>query len=102
MIYTVILPDETLEEIEEAYLWLLERTQQHAPAWYNRVLDSVYSLENLPSRCPLAPEYKKSKDEVRHLIVGDRIHGYRIVYAIRGDTVVILRFVHGARIISPR
>ncbi|MCL2639277.1 MAG: type II toxin-antitoxin system RelE/ParE family toxin [Phycisphaerales bacterium] len=102
MTYTIIHSDQVNEEIEEAYLWLLERTEQHAPAWYERVLDAIASLKNMPSRCPLAPEYKKSGEEVRHLIIGDHIHGYRIIYAIRGNTVTILRFVHGARVIFPR
>ena len=102
MTYTIIHSDQVNEEIEEAYLWLLERTEQHAPAWYERVLESIASLANLPSRCPLAPENEGSDEEVRHLIVGDRIHGYRIVYAIRDDTVVIYHIVHGARSILPR
>ena len=101
MTYTVIHSNQVNREIEEAYLWLLERTEQHAPAWYERVLESIASLANMPSRCPLASEYKKSKEEVRHLIVGDRIHGYRIIYAIRGNEVFIIRFVHGARSILP-
>jgi len=83
-------------------LWLLERTEQHAPAWHDRVEKSIQSLANMPARCPLASEYKNTREEVRHLIVGDHIHAYRIIYAIRGQTVVILRVVHGARNVFAR
>ncbi len=31
------------------------------------------------------------------MIVGDRVHSYRIVFAIRESTVVILDIIHGAR-----
>ncbi|MCL2640704.1 MAG: type II toxin-antitoxin system RelE/ParE family toxin [Phycisphaerales bacterium] len=98
MTYTVIYSAQAQEELDEAYEWLFEQTVQHAPAWYERVLEAAASLANMPSRCPLAPENEGADEEVRHLIVGDRIHGYRIVYAIRGDTVVIYHIVHGARI----
>jgi plasmid stabilization system protein ParE len=97
MNYTVIITAQALEELEAAYLWLLERTEQHAPAWYNRVLDAVNSLQQMPARCPLAPENEEADEEVRHLIVGDHIHGYRIIFAIRGIDVIVLDIVHGAR-----
>ena len=98
MTYKLIITDQANEEVAEAYLWLLERTE-HAHAWHDRVEKSIQSLANMPSRCPLAPEYRKkgSKDEVRHLIVGDRIHTYRIIYVIRDETVTVLRVIHGAR-----
>ena len=107
MTYTVIITEQALEELEITYQWLLKRTEQHAPAWYNRVLDAINSLENIPARCPLAPENEgggrgergEADEEVRHLIVGDRIHAYRIIFAIRSQTVVILDIVHGARAI---
>ena len=99
MTYTIIYSPQAREDIKEAYLWLFERTLQHAPAWHDRLLDAIDSLKNMPSRCPLAPEYKKSKEKVHHLIVGDRIHAYRIIFAIRGEMVVVLRVIHGARVI---
>jgi len=97
MNYAVTITQQALEEFEAAFAWLAQRTPQHAPPWYNRVLDSINSLEQFPSRCPIAPENEESNEEVRHLIVGDRIHAYRIIFAIRAQTVVILDIIHAAR-----
>jgi plasmid stabilization system protein ParE len=97
MKYTVFTSRQALEELEAAFAWLVERTPQHAPAWYNGILDSIDSLEQIPARCPIAPENEESDEEVRHLIVGDKIHAYRIIFVIRGATVTILDILHGAR-----
>jgi plasmid stabilization system protein ParE len=97
MIYTVRITTQAFEELEAAFAWLVQRTEQHAPAWYARVLEVINSLEQFPGRCPLAPENEDVEENVRHLIVGDRLHGYRIIFAIRESTVVILDIIHGAR-----
>jgi len=60
-------------------------------------LDSIDSLKNMPARCPLAPGNEDSDEEMRHLIVGDRIHAYRIVFTTHNETVIIYDIVHGAR-----
>jgi plasmid stabilization system protein ParE len=97
MIYSVNITQQALEEFEQAFEWLAQRTPQHAPLWYNRVLDAINSLEQFPTRCPTAPENEEADEEVRHLVVGDRIHAYRIIFAIRDNTVVILDIIHAAR-----
>ncbi|MCL2648711.1 MAG: hypothetical protein FWD61_17190 [Phycisphaerales bacterium] len=51
----------------------------------------------MPARCPLAPGNEDSDEEMRHLIVGDRIHAYRIVFTTHNETVIIYDIVHGAR-----
>jgi len=97
MKYTVQITQQANDELDAAFFWLVQQTQQHAPAWYNRMFDAIHSLEQFPTRCPLAPENEDSDEEVRHLIVGDRIHGYRIVFVIRATTVIVLDIIHGAR-----
>ena len=98
MTYTIVYTAQARRAIQNAYDWLFERTVQHAPEWHKRLVKSIHSLEIMPGRCPLAPENEGSDEEVRHLIVGDRIHAYRIIYTIRGEDVVIYNVVHGARI----
>ena len=97
MNYSVIITQQALDELDAAFLWLLQQTEQHAPAWYNRVLDAINSLEQLPTRCPLAPENENQDEQVRHLIVGDRTHAYRIIFTIRETSVIVLDVIHGAR-----
>ncbi len=62
MTYTVRITAQAFEELEAAFIWLVQRTEQHAPAWHGRVLDAINSLEQFPSRCPLAPENEDSEE----------------------------------------
>ena len=97
MTYKVIVLPSAQFELDEAYQWLLAETPQHAPVWYNGLLAALYSLEQLPGRCPLALESKDSREPVRQLLYGDKHHAYRILFTIRDETVLILHIRHAAR-----
>ncbi len=51
----------------------------------------------MPARCPLAPENDEFEEEIRELLYGKRQHRYRILFTIRGETVIVLHIRHGAR-----
>ena len=54
--------------------------------------DSAASLDQLPRRCRIVPEFDDSA--VRDMIIGE----YRLIYRIEDhDDVYILAFIHGAR-----
>ncbi len=76
-------------------------SEEQATRWYNGLVDAVNSLENLPSRCPLAPEAEQIGKEIRQLLYGKRSAIYRILFAIeqeaRQEVVRVLRIWHGAR-----
>jgi plasmid stabilization system protein ParE len=98
MIFTVIITPDAEQEMEDAYLWLLPQTDQHAPLWYNGLIEAILSLENMPGRCPLAPESAAvNAEEIRQLLYGTPPHLYRILFSIRSETVVILHVRHAAR-----
>ena len=50
--------------------------------WYHGLEKAIYTLERLPRRCPLAPEAKKIKRPVRHLLYGRKPNVYRVLYEI--------------------
>ena len=62
-------------------------------------MDSLYTLENLPYRCPLAREAKKARREIRCLLFGKGRDIYRILCEVDEATraVWILHIRHGAR-----
>ena len=93
----IILPSAE-RDIEDAYLWLAERDEETAVRWYNRLLAVIFSLETFPDRCPLAPESRFFKSEIRQIFHGRRQHKYRILFDTRGDTVRVLHLRHGARL----
>jgi len=97
MIYDVLISDPALDELEQAFNWLLERTTVHAPTWYDGIVAAIKTLATNPQRCPKAQEAVSFGREVRQLLYGHRPHTYRILYSIRGQSVVILHVRHSAR-----
>ena len=84
-------------EMDEAYEWLISETEEHAPRWYNGLIDAIQSLEKVAKRCPLAPDDTKPHEELRQLLYGNKRHAYRIIVAIRGSKVYVLHVRHAAR-----
>lgn len=52
------------------------------------------TLARMPERCPRAPEDGLDGLEIRQLITG----GYRILFTLDADRIVILQVRHGARL----
>ena len=97
MKYAIIVMPAAVAELDAAYMWLAQETRQHAPTWYNGMLDALNSLEDMPERCPLAPESRDAPDEIRQMLYGDKHHAYRILFVILGQQVRILHIRHAAR-----
>jgi plasmid stabilization system protein ParE len=92
--YEVILQPTAEADIESAYLYLRrEASPEVANRWYNALLDSMDTLEEMPHRCPLAPESQFFPEEIRHLL----IRPYRVLFAVINDTVRILHVRHMSR-----
>ena len=58
--------------------------------------EQISSLEALPERCPRIPENEILGTSYRHLLHGP----YRTIFRVTGATVVILRVIHGARLLD--
>jgi len=61
--------------------------------WFRGLIQAIYSLEELPERCPLIPEHDEFSVEIRHLIY----FSHRIVFRVEHRRVVIYRIYHGSR-----
>jgi toxin ParE1/3/4 len=70
-----------------------------AARWFNGLEEAVYALGTRPDRCPVAPEARKLKRKLRHLLYGKKPHVYRVIYEIEKErqTVWVLTIRHGAR-----
>lgn len=86
------------QDIEANLLWLAQHSEADARRWYLRVRDAIDTLENAPLRCPIAPESRHFKEEIRQLLHGKRRYVYRILFTVRKDTVHILHVRHGAQL----
>lgn len=98
MAYQVVLADAAKAGANRVYDWVVERAPIRGPEWFEQLIDSLYSLERLPYRCPLAREAKEAQREIRCLLFGKRKHVYRILYEIDEprQAVWILHIRHGA------
>jgi len=72
---------------------------QAAARWYNGLEEAVNALATFPFRCPAAPEARKMKRKVLHLLYGKKPYVYRVIYEVdeRRQTVWVLTIRHGAR-----
>ena len=98
MAYQVVLADAAKADANWVYDWVVERAPARGPEWSEQLIDSLYSLEQLPYCCPPAREAKEARREIRCRFFGKRKHFYRILYEIDEprQTVWILHIRHGA------
>ncbi|HXG64083.1 MAG TPA: type II toxin-antitoxin system RelE/ParE family toxin [Blastocatellia bacterium] len=102
MAYRVDISPSALQDAEDAYLWIKRQSPSRAGAWYEGLLEAIFSLENMPARCPLAPESEDIGIAIRQLLYGKKGSMYRILFTIgydeaTGEDVVrIFRIRHSA------
>jgi toxin ParE1/3/4 len=99
MAYRVELTDRAARDLELLYLEKNAVESQAAARWYNRLEEAVSALGRYPYRCPVAPESRKMKRRLWHLLYGKKPHVYRVIYEIdeQQQTVWVLTIRHAAR-----
>jgi len=93
MSYSVIVEERAKDDIREAARWMAQYSPEKAALWHFEIEEAVLSLENIPFRCPLAPESQLFREEIRQLIFDK----YRILFTVRDEEVHVLYVRHGAR-----
>jgi len=99
MAYRVELAKSAEAQLEELYLWVVERAPGQGAAWFNGFERAIRSLEQLPGRCRIAPESFDPDQPVRVLNYGRKPYVYGVFFII-DETAKIVRVVHirrGAR-----
>lgn len=97
MAYRVRLLPKAEGDLEELYLWVVERAPLRGPLWFNRLEEAILSLRENPKRCPTVPQLSSSTDSVRQLLFGKKPNLYRVFFRIKDDLVEILHIRRGAR-----
>lgn len=77
-----------LQDIED---FIARDSVLHAIAFVNRVVESTGTLLKSPQIGRIVPEF--NRQDLREVI----FRGYRVVYLLQSNEVIILRVVHGAR-----
>jgi len=73
----------------------LNRFEEWAPLaieeWHSRLIQAIGTLSDMPRRCPAAPESRHHRSEIRQLLFGPTPNRYRVLFRIKGRTVLVLR-----------
>lgn len=77
-----------LQDIED---FIARDSVLHAITFVDRIVESTEMLLKTPYIGRVVPEF--NRQDLREII----FRGYRIVYLVQNDAVLILRVVHGAR-----
>jgi plasmid stabilization system protein ParE len=99
MTFSVIIQPRAEHDIEVAAGWILDESGSSAVAlrWVRGIRASIAKLKSSPFRCPVAPDSDDYNEEVRLLLHGGRRGQYRVLFAVRGNTVRVLTVRHLAR-----
>ena len=83
-------------DIAEIWDYIAQDSTTNAEAFVLALEDQIASLEKFPERCSRIPENEILGTSYRHLIHAS----YRTIFRIAGSRVVILRVIHGARLLN--
>ncbi len=83
-------------DVAEIWEFIAQDKPEAAAAFVQRLEEQIGTLERFPERCPLAPENELLGAAYRHLLYGN----YRTIFKIVGSRVIILRVLHGARLMD--
>ena len=83
-------------DIAEIWDYIAQDSPANSEAFVLALEEQIASLEKFPERCPRIPENEILGTSYRHLIHAS----YRTIFRIAGSRVVILRVIHGARLLN--
>lgn len=91
--FKVFLSDEALSDLERIVAYIAFDNPEAAQRVGDQLLDAAMSLDTLPERGRVVPEFQHP--DIREIVV----RSYRVIYRVnKNDTdIEIIRFWHGAR-----
>jgi plasmid stabilization system protein ParE len=96
--FRVDISQHAKRDLDAILEWVTEREAGVAGArWIQGLHDAFASLSNLLRRCKLAKENASFPFEVRQLLYGDKTLGFRILFTVKDDIVMVLRVRRGRR-----
>ncbi len=101
MNYRVVITSEALAGIERFldYIAIDQQAPLNAERWWRKALTAIETLDQLPHRCPLAPENEFRDYTIRMLIVDRCLFLYTVDE--RQKTVRVIGFRHGSQLPKP-
>src|SRR4051794_6419347 len=102
MAYKVKLTAAAEADAYAAYEFIRDLSPRSAEKWLRELFLAIFTLEEMPARCPFITEADEIGKPLRQLLYGKRTGTYRIIFDIQEDSeegprVRILRIWHGSR-----
>lgn len=94
--YSVDITATAESDVAEIWEYIAQDKPEAATAFVLRLEEQISTLENFPERCQLVPENELLGTAYRHLVYGN----YRTIFKIVGNRVLILRVLHGTRLLD--
>ena len=94
--YRVDITASAEADIVELWDYIAQENPDSATAFILRMEEQIGTLERFPARCPLIPENELLGTQYRQMVFGP----YRTIFSIIASRVVILRVIHGARLLD--
>ncbi len=97
MVFQVEITDPALADAEEyvQFIRQVRKEPEAAERWFSGLVEAIYSLEELPERCPIIAEQDEFPFEIRYLMY----FSHRIIFHVEREKrcVVVYRVYHGSR-----
>jgi toxin ParE1/3/4 len=94
--YKIDIAASAEEDIAAIWDYIAQDNPASATAFILRLEEQIGALEAFPERCSLVPESEYLGMPYRHQIFGQ----YRTIFKIAGARVIIMRVIHGARLLD--
>jgi toxin ParE1/3/4 len=94
--YRVDITPSAESDVAEIWDYIAQDSPGNAESFMWKLTEQFETLEQFPERCPLIAENRILGTSYRHLIYGH----YRTIFRISGQTVIILRIIHAARLLD--
>jgi len=94
--YSVDITATAESDVAGIWEYISQDKPEAGSAFILQLEEQVGTLENFPERCQLVPENELLGTAYRHLVYGN----YRTIFKITGHRVIILRVLHGTRLLD--
>lgn len=94
--FRVEITETAQSDVQEIFQYIAADNRKAAINLIEEIERQIDSLEQFPLRCSVAPESYELGVEYRHIIYGH----YRTILRVDASNVIILRIIHGARLLN--
>ncbi|MFN0117579.1 MAG: type II toxin-antitoxin system RelE/ParE family toxin [Elusimicrobiota bacterium] len=94
--FSIQITSSAKQDVEEIWTYIANDSRENASKFIAQLENQVIKLSYFPMRCPLITENELLGTNYRHLIY----EHYRTIIRITGDTVFVLRIIHGSRLLD--